>query len=38
VRGIDKELKLGCVAVIFDMRSDASAEDIEREVKGMRRG
>jgi ubiquinone/menaquinone biosynthesis C-methylase UbiE len=28
-------LKPGGVAVILDMRSDASAEDIEREVKGM---
>lgn len=28
-------LKPGGVAIILDMRSDASAEDIEREVKGM---
>jgi len=38
VKGITemyRVLKAGGVAVILDMRSDASAEDIEREVKGM---
>ncbi len=35
VPGIDKELRPGGVTVPLDMCSDTSAEDIEREAKGI---